>query len=203
MTWRKVIWGGVTFWIHVTLQNITEGILKLFVAENYSRKSKFWMNTLKPHSLADLRGLEERPTGPNSINSMQFFGKFDKILSWHLPPESWRPHLRKILDPPLTLLKQTKEFVIIFFAILKDLEQYIWTYSAFGERRKFWSTLHNNCLWEILFSIINTKSIQWSCIMCVIVQLWISEQILRMLGKFQCYSDVLNIKYNKGCLPMF
>ena len=38
--------------------------------------------------------------GPNSFNFMQFLGKFGKIVCW-LPPGSWRPLLREILDPPL------------------------------------------------------------------------------------------------------
>ena len=33
---------------------------------------------------------------------MQFWGKFGEIICW-LPPGSWRPLLREILDPPLPL----------------------------------------------------------------------------------------------------
>ena len=40
------------------------------------------------------------PRGPNSFNFMQFLGKFGKIVCW-CPPESWRPLLGEILDPPL------------------------------------------------------------------------------------------------------
>ena len=36
------------------------------------------------------------PQGPNSFNSIQFLGKFGKIVCWHPPPpESWHPHLGK------------------------------------------------------------------------------------------------------------
>ena len=40
------------------------------------------------------------PRDPNSFNFMHFLGKFGKIVRWH-PPESWRPLLGEILDPPL------------------------------------------------------------------------------------------------------
>ena len=52
------------------------------------------------YTLADLRGREGRPPGPNSFNFMQFLGKFGKIICWR-PLEGWRPHLGEILDPPL------------------------------------------------------------------------------------------------------
>ena len=45
-------------------------------------------------------GTCEIPRGPNSFNFMQFWGKFGKIVCWHLPP----PHLGEILDPPLICL---------------------------------------------------------------------------------------------------
>ena len=39
---------------------------------------------------------------PISFNFMQFSGQFGKMVCWcPLPPESWRPHLGEILDPPL------------------------------------------------------------------------------------------------------
>ena len=56
------------------------------------------------HSVADLRGTRDArsPRGPNSFNFTQFLGKFGKIVCWRPPPpESWRPHLREILGPPL------------------------------------------------------------------------------------------------------
>ena len=40
------------------------------------------------------------PSGPNSFIFLQFLGTFGKIVCW-CPPESWRPHLGEILDPPL------------------------------------------------------------------------------------------------------
>ena len=57
--------------------------------------------------MADLHSkiLEARPPppgGPNSFNFMQFLGKFGNIVCWRPPPpESWRPLLGEILDPPL------------------------------------------------------------------------------------------------------
>ena len=48
-------------------------------------------------------GEKDTPPGdPNSFNFMQFFGKIwqNRMLA---PPESWRPLLGEILDPPLTL----------------------------------------------------------------------------------------------------
>ena len=55
------------------------------------------------YAVADLHSkiLDARPPGgPNSFNFMQFLGKFGKIVCWR-PPESWRPLLGEILDPPL------------------------------------------------------------------------------------------------------
>ena len=40
------------------------------------------------------------PGGQNSLNFMQFLGKFGKIVCWR-PLGSWRPLLGEILDPPL------------------------------------------------------------------------------------------------------
>ena len=40
------------------------------------------------------------PPGPNSLNFMQFLGKYGKIVCWH-PPGSWHPLLGEIQDPPL------------------------------------------------------------------------------------------------------
>ena len=34
---------------------------------------------------------------------MQVLGKFDKIVCWCLPLDSWHPHLGEILDPPLLI----------------------------------------------------------------------------------------------------
>ena len=67
----------------------------------------FWRAT--PQSVADLRrggrarGTCPPPGGPNSFNFMQFLGKFAKIVCWR-PPESWRPLLGEILDPPLPVV---------------------------------------------------------------------------------------------------
>ena len=56
-------------------------------------------------------GLEGRPRrappplAQNVFNFMQFCEKFCKILCWCPPPlQDWRPHLRRILDPPLPTL---------------------------------------------------------------------------------------------------
>ena len=48
--------------------------------------------------------------GPNSLNFVQFFRKFDKILCWR-PLESWHPHLEEILDPPLLSIGVVKSFI--------------------------------------------------------------------------------------------
>ena len=48
------------------------------------------------------------PTAQNVLNFMQFFGKFGKIICWYHPLEGWRPLLRGILDPPLTLKLKRK-----------------------------------------------------------------------------------------------
>ena len=54
-----------------------------------------------PIPVADQRGARGTPPGgPNSLNFMHFLGNFGKIVCWR-PPESWRPHLGEILDPPL------------------------------------------------------------------------------------------------------
>ena len=60
--------------------------------------------------MADLHSkiLDARPPGPNSFNFMQFLGKFGKFVCWHLPLESWRPHLGEILDPPLHSVSPVK-----------------------------------------------------------------------------------------------
>ena len=56
-----------------------------------------------------------------------------------------------------TLLKQIKELICYYFlCYLERLERV--HMDLFGERRKFWLTLHNNCLWEILFSITSMHS---------------------------------------------
>ena len=57
--------------------------------------------TSSPIALTDVRWVRGTPHDPNSFNSMQFVGKFGKIVCWRLRPECWRPHLREILDPPL------------------------------------------------------------------------------------------------------
>ena len=43
------------------------------------------------------------PTDQNFLDVMQFFGKFDKIVCWHIPPlpRGLVSLLRGILDPPL------------------------------------------------------------------------------------------------------
>ena len=40
--------------------------------------------------------------GPDSFNFMQFLGKFGKIVCWRPLLESFRPHLRGILDSSLS-----------------------------------------------------------------------------------------------------
>ena len=61
---------------------------------------KFWMRAPPPP-----------PRGPNSFNFMQFLGKFGKIVCWRPPPpESWRPLLGEILDPPLKYQSQSQSY---------------------------------------------------------------------------------------------
>ena len=45
----------------------------------------------------------DAPPGPNSFIFMQFLGKFGKIVCWRAPVESWRPHLKEILNSPLVI----------------------------------------------------------------------------------------------------
>ena len=69
-------------------------------------KNFYWSSRLQDRwsqNNADLRGTRDAPPlpgGPNSFNFMQFLEEFGKIVYWR-PLESWRPHLREILDPPL------------------------------------------------------------------------------------------------------
>ena len=44
-------------------------------------------------------GRGTRPWGQILSISVQFLGKFAKIVCWR-PLEGWRPHLGEILDPP-------------------------------------------------------------------------------------------------------
>ena len=41
------------------------------------------------------------PPSPNSLNFMQFLGKFGKIVCWRTPPRVDASQLGEILDPPL------------------------------------------------------------------------------------------------------
>ena len=53
--------------------------------------------------VADLRWGADASTPPiaqNVLNSMQFFGNFDKIICWP-SPRGLAPLLRGVLDPPL------------------------------------------------------------------------------------------------------
>ena len=53
--------------------------------------------------MADLRGREEPPGGPNSFNFHAVFWENCAKKSYvGAPPGSWRPLLGEILDPPLS-----------------------------------------------------------------------------------------------------
>ena len=57
-------------------------------------------------SVPDLRGREGRTPGPNSLNFMQFLGKFGEIVCWH-------PHPRRV-GPPQGNPGSATEFVHSF-----------------------------------------------------------------------------------------
>ena len=71
-------------------------------------------------AVADLRGARDAspPQGSKFINCKQFWGKFDKIICWRPPPQGWRPHLGKILDPPLNCAQ--------FYSVMKTCHILTW-----------------------------------------------------------------------------
>ena len=63
-------------------------------------------------AVADLHSkILDAPPGRNSFNFMQFLGNLGKIVCWH-PPGGLVPHLREILDPPLTVVNCTVSVII-------------------------------------------------------------------------------------------
>ena len=58
------------------------------------------------------------PRGLNSFNFMQFFGKFGKIVCWHL--EGCHPHLEEFLDPPLMATTYLGFFRYLYYRYQPD-----------------------------------------------------------------------------------
>ena len=80
----------------------------------YANINVLYLTGLASGGSKGARGTHVPPGGPNSFNSMQFLGKFGKIICW-------RSHLGEILDPPLLAISTLHALNAMYsqFAILE------------------------------------------------------------------------------------